>query len=123
MLYSLLNKTDFELSVIPNRNPLYIMLSDGTIRNGYSLKIANKANIARDFKIILTSPNNAALKITNYDNEKITITSDDIQDLKIYVDIKQEDLSNKDGEQLIILKIINLTTQEEKQISTVFVWH
>lgn len=42
MVYSLLNRSQLELNVIHDRNPLLVTLSDGAVRNGYTLHILNK---------------------------------------------------------------------------------
>lgn len=43
MLYSLVNRAPLDLHVLHDRNPLFVTLSDGTVRNGYNVKILNKA--------------------------------------------------------------------------------
>jgi cytochrome c oxidase accessory protein FixG len=42
MLYSLINRAPLEIHVLHDRNPLFVMLSSGEIRNAYTLKILNK---------------------------------------------------------------------------------
>ncbi len=42
MLYSLLTRVPLDINVIHDRNPLFVKLSDGTIRNGYNVTIINK---------------------------------------------------------------------------------
>jgi cytochrome c oxidase accessory protein FixG len=54
MLYALTSRTDAGLSALHDRNPLFTKLSDGTIRNGYELRIANKAPRTRRFWLELT---------------------------------------------------------------------
>lgn len=51
MFYAFLNRTEVELSVIHDRNPLYVKLSDGSIRNTYTLKISNKTHQDRVFAV------------------------------------------------------------------------
>jgi len=54
MLYALTSRTDAGLSALHDRNPLFTKLSDGAIRNGYELRIANKAPRTRRFWLELT---------------------------------------------------------------------
>ncbi len=49
MLFSLLNRTFTTLSVLHDRNPLYVKLSDGSIRNNYTIRILNKKPQTRVF--------------------------------------------------------------------------
>ena len=51
MLFAFLNRSNVELSVIHDRNPLYVKLSSGDIRNTYTLKIVNKTHNDRIFSL------------------------------------------------------------------------
>ncbi|MFN3400908.1 MAG: FixG Ig-like domain-containing protein, partial [Ferrovibrio sp.] len=42
MLVALMLRSDVGLSVQQERSPLYVVLSDGAIRNGYVVKVSNK---------------------------------------------------------------------------------
>ena len=44
-------RSDTELHVLRDRAPLYVMLSDGSVRNGYTLKILNKAREQRSYTL------------------------------------------------------------------------
>ncbi|TIU57247.1 MAG: cytochrome c oxidase accessory protein CcoG, partial [Mesorhizobium sp.] len=41
LLYSLLTRDRLELNVLHDRNPQFVTLSDGSIRNGYTVKLLN----------------------------------------------------------------------------------
>ena len=49
MLYALTTRETTGLSIIHDRNPIFVRLSDGDIRNGYTVRILNKRNTARYF--------------------------------------------------------------------------
>jgi polyferredoxin len=51
MLYTLATRTHLAIDVLHARNPLFVMLSDGSIRNDYTVRILNKAGVARHFAI------------------------------------------------------------------------
>lgn len=51
MLYGLQTRAQVELHAIQNRNPLFVKLSDGSIRNNYIIKILNKTHEARHFTL------------------------------------------------------------------------
>jgi cytochrome c oxidase accessory protein FixG len=44
MLYGLITRAELDLNVIHDRNPLLVKLSDGAVRNGYSVHIINKTH-------------------------------------------------------------------------------
>jgi hypothetical protein len=49
-------RQEVTLSVQRDRAPLFVTLSDGGIRNGYTLKIANKSRDAGALTLVLESP-------------------------------------------------------------------
>ena len=51
MLAQLLTRDDFGINVLHDRNPQFVRLSDGGIRNGYTVRVLNKALEARDFAL------------------------------------------------------------------------
>jgi len=53
MLAGLLNRSELELNAARDRNPNYVRLSDGAIRNGYTIKVVNKANAPRELELMV----------------------------------------------------------------------
>lgn len=51
MLYALLNRTTLDMNVLRDRQPNYVALSDGSIRNGYTIKVLNKAATPRQLTL------------------------------------------------------------------------
>ncbi len=51
MLFGLTTRSVLDLNVLRDRNPLFVTLSDGTIRNGYTVKIINKQHETRSFQL------------------------------------------------------------------------
>lgn len=49
MLYALATRGSEGISVIHDRNPMFVRLSDGSLRNGYTIRIVNKQLKSRDF--------------------------------------------------------------------------
>lgn len=49
MIYSLATRGSEGISVIHDRNPMFVRLSDGSVRNGYTIRIVNKQLKSRDF--------------------------------------------------------------------------
>ncbi len=61
MLAVLAGRDRMDISVAQERNPVFVMLSDGDIRNGYTLKILNKEARPREFDIMLEGIEGARL--------------------------------------------------------------
>ncbi len=51
MLYALLTRHDFDVNVIHDRNPVFVRMADGAIRNGYTMRILNKRLEPRRFAV------------------------------------------------------------------------
>jgi len=62
MVYNLITRADLDLSVLRDRNPLFVQTEDG-IRNGYELKIINKSHDARTFVLSLDGIDGARMKV------------------------------------------------------------
>ncbi len=53
MLGALLTRTRLDVNLLHDRNPVYVQLADGAIRNGYTLKILNMVPQPRQFAVSL----------------------------------------------------------------------
>lgn len=71
MVVSLAMRSSEGVSVIHDRNPLFVKLSDGSIRNAYTLRIVNKKAMPRRFSIAVEGLPEARLEIAGAisDNE------------------------------------------------------
>ncbi|MEF2072518.1 cytochrome c oxidase accessory protein CcoG [Consotaella aegiceratis] len=63
MAASLATRTRLDVAVAHDRNPIYVQLSDGSIRNGYTLKISNMVPEPRDFSVSLEGLPDATLEL------------------------------------------------------------
>jgi len=61
MLAVLAGRDRMDISVAQERNPVFVMMSDGDIRNGYTLKILNKEARPREFDVTLDGIEGARL--------------------------------------------------------------
>lgn len=63
MLYGLINRSTLELSVLHDRNPLFVRLSNGDIRNGYEIKISNKTHQNRIYSLEVLGLENSEIDV------------------------------------------------------------
>lgn len=97
MLVALLNRTVLEVNVLRDRNPLFVQLSDGSIRNGYTIKILNKRQEPREFRLGTEGLLGATLRIVGYEKDtdpKISVLPDDLRALKVYVTVPVDNISD-----------------------------
>lgn len=63
ILYTLINRAPIELHVLHDRNPLFVLLSSGEIRNGYTFKILNKTHDHKTYSLSIEGLENATLNV------------------------------------------------------------
>jgi cytochrome c oxidase accessory protein FixG len=87
MLYGLMNRTMLELHVLHDRNPLYVQLSDGSIRNSYTVKILNKTNQDKTFTLNVEGLAQAEVKTQP---ESLEVIADSVGQFRVFVSTKEE---------------------------------
>ena len=70
MLFMLGTRDRVAISVLQDRNPLYVQLSDGSVRNNYTIKISNMENRPRQMEIGLIGANDILIWDENGSREK-----------------------------------------------------
>ena len=99
MLYSLLTRSTLDLNVLRDRQPNFVRLSDGSIRNGYTLKVLNKGNSERQLELSFSELNDPVITIAGHTNQNdltLTVPADKTVDYKIYIAIEDvTDLNQK----------------------------
>jgi len=86
MLFGLLTRTELELNAVRDRNPNYVMLSDGSVRNGYELTVLNKANETRVLQFRVDSPAPLDIRVLgDEDPSTLTVGADTAEDFRLYL--------------------------------------
>jgi cytochrome c oxidase accessory protein FixG len=90
MFFSLLNRERLDVSVLNDRNPLFVKLSDGSIRNGFTIKILNMEQRPRSFVVSAEGLIGSTMKMTGGDGEplrefNVDVEADKLRAIKIYV--------------------------------------
>lgn len=76
MLAVLALRSTTDINVLPERNPLFVTLSDGSIRNGYTVKILNKAREHRAYELAIEGLPGARLQLAGAPSERTTLILD-----------------------------------------------
>jgi cytochrome c oxidase accessory protein FixG len=86
MLIALFARDTLVASVLPDRNPLFVRLTDGGIRNGYTIDIANKLQSSRKLKVAVEGLPGATLGVVGEpEGAAIEIKPDGLRAIKVYV--------------------------------------
>jgi cytochrome c oxidase accessory protein FixG len=71
MLIGLSARAAVDVNVLHDRNPLFVTLSDGSIRNGYMVKILNKTRQPRTYQLELAGLEGATLAVVGQEREDV----------------------------------------------------
>ena len=90
MLGLLLTRDRLDVTVQQDRNPLFVTLSDGSVRNGYTLKISNMLPAPRYFTVELDGMPSAVMHTAGQDSEpgrsmRVQVDADKLLAIKLYV--------------------------------------
>ena len=90
MLVAWANRTVLEINVLHDRNPPFVLLSDGSIRNAFTVKILNKLHEPRTVELTASGLPGARLGITGNhisDSARIKVATDDLLELRVHVTV------------------------------------
>lgn len=88
MLVTLLGRAPVELHVLHDRNPLYVTLSDGTLRNGYNIKILNKTYEDRQYRLTVEGIADAKVRVQaagHVEADALNVFADSVGHFRVFV--------------------------------------
>jgi cytochrome c oxidase accessory protein FixG len=96
MLAGLLGRSTLQVSVQHDRGVLFVPLSDGGVRNGYTIKIANKLPTPREVLLAVDGPPGARLALLGVEGAgapRVSIGADTLRELRAFVTVPRESLA------------------------------
>ncbi|HLO75510.1 MAG TPA: cytochrome c oxidase accessory protein CcoG [Magnetospirillum sp.] len=99
MVLALSTRHTVEVNVLHERSPLFVQLSDGSIRNGYTYKVLNMVRKDRTFALSVTGIPNATIEVVGDDAAKsaetvMQVPGDDVSTFRLYVTVPEAALQN-----------------------------
>ncbi|MFV0333217.1 MAG: cytochrome c oxidase accessory protein CcoG [Tropicimonas sp.] len=85
LLWALLVRPDIDVTVSPIRNPLFVTLSDGSIRNAYDIRLRNKHGDDRPFVIALDGDPALTVSVESAEGDRVTVPADQTALHRVYV--------------------------------------
>lgn len=85
MVFALFIRAEIEVSVSPVRNPRFVTLSDGSIRNTYDMRLRNKHGEDRRFHISLAADLILRIGLEGTDELVVTVPADETMLQRVYV--------------------------------------
>ncbi|MGY6632801.1 MAG: cytochrome c oxidase accessory protein CcoG [Alkalilacustris sp.] len=85
LIVLLMLRTDLDMSVAQVRNPINVVMSDGSVRNAYEVRLRNMHGDARDFALTLEAPAPMALVLEGVDGTVVTVPADTLMAQRVYL--------------------------------------
>ncbi len=85
LVFALFIRPDIDMSVAPVRNPTYVMLSDGAIRNTYDVRLRNKHGEQRRFKLSITGDPSLRIQLEGTPYDSVMVPANDMLQQRVYV--------------------------------------
>jgi len=107
MVVALATRSLLEIGVERDRNPLFVMLSDGSIRNAYTVKIRNKQHEERTYRLTVRGPAGAVVSASegarNGEAPLLTTPPDQVRSYRILVTVPAGTMHDKEADMTFLL--------------------
>ncbi len=123
MLVALLARDRLELNVQQDRNPVFVQLSDGSIRNGYTVKLLNMVPEPRVIFLSLEGLPGATMEINEIDQPAgtsfaVPVDPDTLRTLRVF--ISQPPFAQEPGSTRFVLKAEDKQSFEADSYNAIF---
>ncbi len=89
MGYTLATRHTLGVDVMHDRNPIFVPLSDGSVRNAYTVRALNQKGSTRQFKLSVTGVPDGKLEVlglpTGADGVPVTVSADQTLELRVFI--------------------------------------
>ena len=122
MLFTLSFRHTLDLDVVRDRNPDYVQLADGAVRNGYTLKLMNRSGVARTLKIGLSGIKARQIRVIG-DGDVVSsipmlVPADKVRTVRLLVTVARDNLS---ASRSLTFTLMDETGKETHKVDAVFV--
>ena len=91
LVFALFIRADIEMTVAPVRNPTFVTLSDGTVRNIYDIRLLNKHGEDREFHLHLTSDDILRIDLEGTSQNSVVVPANETYLQRVYVSARPGD--------------------------------
>jgi polyferredoxin len=86
LVVALFLREEIDVNVSPIRNPVYVTMSDGTIRNAYDLRLRNKEGDDRAFQLSITSEAQLTLRIEGVEGPSVMVPANETKTQRVFIE-------------------------------------
>lgn len=113
MLFALLTRATLGVNAMHDRNPVFVRLSDGSVRNAYTVRILNKTNEERTFSLHIDNLPSARLDAVGSTSGKdgapaILVGPDQTREIRLLVTLPAA--ASPSGQTDVSLRVVDVAT-------------
>jgi cytochrome c oxidase accessory protein FixG len=120
LVFALFVRPDIDMTVAPVRNPTYVTLSDGAIRNIYDVRLRNKHGETRPFHITITGDDALTVTVEGAPDQTVLVSADATQMQRVYVVAPKGSAASVAERSSVTLWITDQINNERASVGTVF---
>jgi cytochrome c oxidase accessory protein FixG len=116
LFYTYASRSDFEVRIMQVRQPLYVVLSDGRIRNRYDIHLVNKTQMDEHYRIVAEGLPQNALDFGSAGNPVLVRAGKDLR-IPVKVDLEAQRADGTKGFDFLIIPQSNPGKQQSRHVS------
>ena len=120
LVVALFIRPDIDMTVAPVRNPTFITLSDGTIRNVYDVRLRNKQGEAQVFRLSAEGDPALEVQVEGSEDATVTVDADATHLARVYVTAAPGTTPATSDRTEFTLWVEDTSSQERSSEETVF---
>ncbi|PYG27018.1 cytochrome c oxidase accessory protein FixG [Pelagimonas varians] len=120
LVFALFIRPEIEMTVAPLRNPTFVTMSDGSIRNTYDVRLLNKHGEDRPFRLTIKGDPSLYMQLEGTPYETVTVKANETKLQKLHI-IAPRHSAPADAERVDVrIWVEDLTTHERAHNDTIF---
>lgn len=124
IVFNLSFKAELKGDVLPDRNPTFVMLSNGHVRDGYTIKIYNKSHENKIYSLAVSGINYSNIKAegtSDVSTKNLPVQAGEVASFKAYLTCDTKNLSDQNGRSEVNFIITDNQTGESFVVESVFI--
>jgi cytochrome c oxidase accessory protein FixG len=118
MLFALLTRSTLGVAAIHDRNPLLVTLSDGSVRNSFTLRLSNKERAERTFLLTIDGTSGIQIEAVGIESRQdgaplIKVGPDQTREIRIHATLNKAERATLPREVEMRFRLKDLSTGEE----------
>ncbi len=120
LIAALFLRPEIDISVAPVRSPLYVTMSDGSIRNAYEVRLRNKRNEPRVFHLSITAADPLRISLEGTAQLHVTVPPDQTFEQRVYVTARPGSPATEKAQTDVRFWVEDLTSRDRAYTDSVF---